>query len=158
MSLPPASLRGTMDLPAAAQMLLDCLKGDIPAFQEARIMELSPDILEREGPRLKGLYTLTAEDVLAARKFPDGVVKNAWPIELWDQRSGPCYQYLPAGECYEIPGRCLQAEAADNLFCAGRCLSVSHEALGSVRVMGACFALGEAAGNMAARLALQVKA
>jgi len=42
----------------------------------------------------------------------------------------------------------------DNLLVAGRCISVTHEALGSTRVMFQCMALGEAAGAAAA-LSLQ---
>ena len=158
LSFPPAPLRDALAWPEAAQRLLEHLQKNIPAFQAARIMEVSPAILEREGARLHGLYTLTAEDVLGARKFPDAVARNAWPIELWDQQTGPRYRYLPAGAWYEIPLRCLQAVAADNLLAAGRCLSASREALGSTRVMGPCLALGAAAGAAAARLAAQMEA
>jgi len=45
-------------------------------------------VLEREGRRIIGEYMLTKEDVLSARKFTDGVVKNSWPIELWTDRKG----------------------------------------------------------------------
>ena len=93
---------------------------------------------------------LTKEDVLSARKFPDGVVKNAWPIELWDRTKGTIYKYVPRGEYYEIPFRCLMVSGITNLLTAGRCISVTHEALGSTRVMGTCMALGEQAGKAAA--------
>jgi hypothetical protein len=43
----------------------------------------------------------------------------------------------------------------DNLFVAGRCMSASHEALGSARVIGTCLAMGEATGVAAARHALE---
>jgi hypothetical protein len=155
LSLLPAPLRGGMTVGEAARIVHARLKESLPAFRDAMIVEMSPEVLEREGPRLKGEYTLTGADVLAGRKFPDSAARNAWPIELWDQERGATYRYLPAGEHYEIPLRCLKAAAVENLLCAGRCISVSREALGSTRVMGACMALGEAAGKEAARMALK---
>jgi hypothetical protein len=123
------------------------------AFKGSHIAEMSPEVAYREGARAWGEYTLTAADVLGARKFPDGAVKNAWPIELWDQEKGPSYRYLDPGDYYEIPLRCLKAQGISNCWCAGRCISASHEALGSTRVMGTCISLGEEAGREAARIA-----
>ena len=122
----------------------------LPVFNESYIVEMSPEVVDREGPRLYGKYTLTADDVINARKFPDGIVKSAWPIELWSQQKGVRYQYLNPGDNYEIPLRCLISKDISNLFCAGRCISVTHEALGSTRVMGTCISLGEKAGCEAA--------
>ena len=122
----------------------------IPALENAYISAVSHKVLEREGRRIRGEYTLTSEDVLTARKFPDGVVKNAWPIELWDPLKGTSYHAVPRGDYYEIPFRCLMVKGFSNLLTAGRCISVTHEALGSTRVMGACMALGEQAGKAAA--------
>ncbi len=122
----------------------------LPAFKDSYIAGTSPRVLDREGRRVIGAYTLTKDDVLFARKFPDGVVKNAWPIELWDRSKGTIYKYVPRGDFYEIPFRCLMVKGIVNLLTAGRCISVTHEALGSTRVMGACISLGEQAGKAAA--------
>ena len=118
----------------------------LPLFKDSYISDTLSEVLEREGPRLCGEYTLSANDVINARKFPDGVLKSAWPIELWDQKKGPQYRYLNSGDYYEIPARCLKSQEISNLFCAGRCISVYQEALGSTRVMGTCMSLGEQAG------------
>jgi hypothetical protein len=122
----------------------------IPSFRHSFIQETSPRVLDREGRRVRGEYVLTEEDILTANKFPDGVVKNAWPIELWDAWKGTLYRYVPRGDYYEVPFRCLIVKGFSNLLCAGRCISVTHAALGSTRVMGACMALGEQAGKAAA--------
>lgn len=122
----------------------------LPAFKKSFIAGLSATVLDREGRRITGDYVLTREDVLSARKFPDGVVRNSWPIELWDRTKGTRYRYVPPGEYYEIPFRCLTAKEIPNLLTAGRCISVTREALGSTRVMGTCLALGEQAGKAAA--------
>jgi succinate dehydrogenase/fumarate reductase flavoprotein subunit len=111
--------------------------------------------MEREGRRISGEYILTENDVLNASKFDDGIVKNSWPIELWDKKKGPVYKYVKAGDYYEIPFRCIKVRDIPNLLCAGRCISVSHEALGSTRVMGTCMALGEQAGLAAAFMVKQ---
>jgi hypothetical protein len=121
----------------------------IPAFKGSFIARTSLKVLEREGRRVAGQYMLSKEDVLSARKFSDGVVKNAWPIELWDRSKGTVYKYVPRGDYYEIPFRCLTVKNVANLLTAGRCISVTHEALGSTRVMGTCMSLGEQAGKAA---------
>jgi hypothetical protein len=135
---------------ADADGVIRYLASVLPSFEDSYIAVTSLKVLEREGRRIKGAYTLTKEDVLAARKFPDGVVKNAWPIELWDREKGTIYKYVPRGDYYEIPFRCLMVEGITNLLTAGRCISATHEALGSTRVMGTCMALGEQAGKAAA--------
>ena len=64
--------------------------------------------------------------------------------------------FIPPGEYYDIPYGCMVAKDIDNLLVSGRCISASHEAMGSLRVIGTCFAIGEAAGA-AASLSLQEK-
>jgi hypothetical protein len=127
----------------------------LPEFRDSAIVESSLCIMEREGRRILGEYILTENDVLSASKFDDGIVKNSWPIELWDKKKGTVYRYVKAGDYYEIPFRCIKVRDVPNLLCAGRCISVSHEALGSTRVMGTCMALGEQAGLAAAFMVKQ---
>ena len=122
----------------------------LPSFKDSRIAASSRGVMDREGRRIRGEYTLTEDDVVRGRKFPDGVAKNSWPIELWDRERGTLYRYLKPGDYYEIPLRCLTVQGFRNLLCAGRCISVSHEALGSTRVMGTCITLGEQAAVAAA--------
>ena len=133
-----------------AQALMAHLGQVLPAFRDARISGTSLKVMEREGRRIIGNYMLTEEDILAARKFPDAIARNAWPMELWDRSRGTIYKYVPQGDYYEIPFRCITVKEIKNLLTAGRCISVSHAALGSTRVMGTCMALGEQAGIAAA--------
>jgi hypothetical protein len=126
----------------------------LPAFRDARLTATVPEVLPRETCRLRGQYTLTGEDVAAARKFEDGAVRDAWPVERWDPDQGVRYRYLPDGEWCEIPLRCLRPEAGPaNLLCAGAALSADSEAAASARAMAVCMATGEAAARAcAARL------
>ncbi len=124
----------------------------IPPFARAFLSHAAPQVGVRESRRVIGRYQLTREDVLSGRKFEDAVTRAGWPIELWEEgRMGAIYEYLEDGQTYDIPLRCLRARDVENLFMAGRCLSASHEALGSARVIGTCLATGEAAGTAAAR-------
>lgn len=149
----PATL-GAEALRRDVDAVVEYLKSELPAFRTARIAETSPQILRREGIRLKGKYVLTKEDVLGGARFGDAVAKCAWPIEHWRADNGPQFKYLPDGTFYEIPLRCLESSTIGNLFAAGRCLSATSEALASARVMGTCIATGEAAGRAAAEFCL----
>jgi len=133
-----------------AEKMLRYLAEKLPSFRGAYIAGTSLRVMDREGRRVCGEYTLTEDDILKGGKFDDGIVKNSWPIELWDTKKGTVYKYLKPGEYYEVPFRCLKVKGISNLLCAGRCISVTHEALGSTRVMGTCMSLGEQAGLAAA--------
>ena len=111
----------------------------------------------RETRRIVGLYQLTTEDVLAARKFDDAVARCNYPVDVHRDpgEEGGGLTHIPEGEYYEIPYRCLVPEQVDNLLVAGRCLSATFEAQASTRIQPVCRALGEAAG-LAAALSLQL--
>lgn len=132
------------------ERLLELLRKEMSQFVSAVAEAISPAVAEREGGRVAGEYILQRDDLLSARKFDDGVVKGAWPMEFWDRQRGPQYQYPPRGEYYEIPLRCLKARGIANLLIAGRCISASSDAIASTRVTGICMALGEQAGIAAA--------
>lgn len=140
------------ELRSRARKAFCCLRKVLPEFRNASIAEFSPFMVEREGIRLRGEYTLTAKDILSGKRFRDGVVRGAWPIELWDRKKGPQYKYLKFAQYYEIPLRCLRSKNIKNLLAAGRCISVTPEALGSTRVAGTCIAIGEQAGLAAVKL------
>ena len=123
----------------------------LPAFGRAFVSHVAPQVGVRESRRVIGRYQLTRDDVLSGRKFEDAVARASWPIELWQEGClGATYEYLQDGQTYDIPLRSLRARDVDNLFVAGRCMSATHEALGSARVIGICLATGEAVGRAAA--------
>ncbi len=99
-----------------------------------------------------GEYVLTGEDVIGARHFPDAIVRNAYPIDVHAPTpEDPLYDgFITSGEYYEIPYRCLVPKKVEQLLMAGRCISATHEAQGSLRTSPACMALGQAAGTAAA--------
>lgn len=99
----------------------------------------------RESFRGLGRTVFTKSMWSGEESLEDGVVHAAWPIELREKATGPRWEYPKENHKPMIPLRALISKEFPNLLFAGRCLSASHEALGSTRVMGTCLATGEAA-------------
>ncbi len=138
-----------------AHELARFLRAEVPGFEQAYLEQCAPQIGVRESRRIKGRYVLTADDVLQARKFPDGIARSNYPIDIHSPAgAGTVIQNVPTGDYYEIPYRCLLPVGVSNLLVAGRSVSATHEAQASLRVMPTCFAMGEAAG-VAAAIAVQ---
>ncbi len=108
---------------------------------------------KRESRRFIGDYVLIEQDVRKPELFEDGVAFGGWNIDLHPpagiDTSEPPFESHPI-PLYNIPYRCLYSRNIDNLFFAGRNISVSHVAFGTTRVMGTCAVAGQAAGTAAA--------
>ena len=153
LSVPPDLARmGEAHLAGLIVRFHAILAEHLPELRNSRVLRHS-GVMEREGIRLMSEWELDEASILDACRFPDGVVRNAWPIEFWDQTGVPGYAYMPDGAHYEIPRRCLHSRSIKNLYAGGRCIAASSRALASIRVMGTCMALGEAAGKEAALFA-----
>ena len=122
----------------------------VPGYEHAALGGLSTQIGVRESRRIHGEYRLTREDVLSARKFDDAIAQCGAPIEEHHAGGDTRWEYLPEGKTVHIPYRCLLPPNVDGLLVAGRCLSADHDAHASVRSMGQCMAMGQAAGAAAA--------
>ncbi len=134
--------------------LADFLRAESPAYARAVIAARPDRPGIRETFRWLGQYTLTADDLIEGREFDDTVAYAAWPMELRETTRGPQFRYFHQAKASPIPLKSLTSKELPNVFFAGRCLSATHEALASVRVMGTCFATGQAAGMAAAMTAL----
>jgi hypothetical protein len=132
--------------------LMSFLQKKIPGFEKAHIISAGSRVGVRESRRIIGEYILTAEDVLSGRHFPDAVVRNAYPIDIHAPTAEETNidKFLRPGEYYEIPYRCLVPLKIEQLLVSGRCISTTHEAIGSTRTSPTCMALGQAAGTAAA--------
>ncbi|MBV8198094.1 MAG: FAD-dependent oxidoreductase [Candidatus Eremiobacteraeota bacterium] len=143
--------RAEIEARLQAMQLLRFFRERVPGFAGARIAATGTQIGIRESRRIVGRYTLTAEDVLNARQFPDGIARSAYPIDLHNPGgSGTTTHRLAPGASYEIPYRCLVPENREQLLVAGRCISTTHEALASTRLTPTVMTLGQAAGTAAA--------
>jgi FAD dependent oxidoreductase len=122
-----------------------------PGFAQATVTRTG-ELGVRDGGRVCGEYCLTAEDVRQAAKFADVACRCCWPIEYWDPEQGVSLEYLPDKSYYEVPLRSLRVRGVRSLFAVGKCLSADRLAQASARVVGTCWAMGEAAGRAAAGL------
>lgn len=119
---------------------------------------------KRESRRLLGDVILQQQDIESKKEFPDACVTTTWSIDLHYPEPRNAAQF-PGQEfraiCeqreiepYSIPYRCLYSRNIDNLMMAGRNISVTHVALGTVRVMRTGGMMGEVIG-LAASLCKQ---
>ena len=118
-------------------------------FQRAEV-NITGQIGIRDGGRVRGEYQLTASDVRHGGRFEDAACRGCWPIEYWDPERGLSLEYLPMNRSYDIPLRSLQVQGLHNARVAGKCPSADREAQASARVVGCCWAMGEATGKAAA--------
>lgn len=131
--------------------LFHFLRENIDGFQHSQLLSTAMEIGVRESRMIEGDYLLTQEDLMACTKFEDGVVCGNYDIDIHNpEGSGTSHYYFKDGEYYTIPYRCLVPKGSRNLLVAGRCISSTHEAQASYRIMPICCCLGEAAGIAAA--------
>jgi hypothetical protein len=143
--------RAEIEARSQTMQLLTFFRRNVPGFANARIAATATQIGVRESRRIVGAYTLTADDILNARTFPDAVARSAYPIDIHNPSgAGTTTFRLPPGASYEIPYRCLVPAAVERLLVAGRCISTTHEALASTRLTPTVMTLGQAAGTAAA--------
>ena len=131
--------------------VVKAFRENIPGFEKAYLAFSSIRVGIREGRRIKGLYTLTEDEVVNQSEFEDGIARGAYPIDIHDPKGGNTqFTFIKEGGSYALPYRCLIPEGSANLIVAGRCASSTGKALGSVRLMACCMAQGQAAGTAAA--------
>lgn len=129
------------------------MKDRVPGYEDSVLLNFSTYVGIRESRRIRGDYWLTRDDVLQARRQPDAIAMCGAPIEEHHSGADTRWEYLPDGATYDIPFGSLLPRGVEGLIVAGRCLSASHDAHASVRSMGQCMAMGQAAGVAAAQAA-----
>jgi len=123
------------------------LRDSFPCFGNSRVLFTALQIGIRESRKIVGEYTLTEEDVLSLRRFDDAIAVSNYDIDIHNpEGAGTRIHRFARGEWYEIPYRCLIPKGIKNMLVAGRCISSTHEAQASYRIMPYCAELGQAAG------------
>jgi hypothetical protein len=115
---------------------------------------------KRESRRFEGVYMLSQPDIVEQRSHFDAVSLGGWAIDIHPARGvysadPACVQWHAKG-VYQVPYRTMYSRNVPNLFFAGRILSASHIAFGSIRTMLTCAHNAQAVG-MAAALCTEQK-
>jgi len=152
-ALTRAEIEARHQIPQLAAFIKEC----IPGYENSYVATSASFCGIRESRRFRGLYTLTEYDILDEKVFDDAIAYNVqYPFGIHTVTGGMARpdseraKLKYSGQKYTIPLRCCIPEKADNLLLAGRCISGTHYAHGSYRVMPICMAIGEGVGNAAA--------
>ncbi|GHT09718.1 pyridine nucleotide-disulfide oxidoreductase [Planctomycetales bacterium] len=119
---------------------------------------------KRESRRLMGDIVLQEQDVVQREIYLDASFITTWTLDLHYPEtknekffSKEAFRTIAKHkhvQAYAVPYRTLYSKNVSNLFMAGRCISVTHVALGSIRVMRTGGMMGEVVG-MATSLAVK---
>lgn len=127
--------------------LFNFLRENVDGFQNAELTSTASEIGVRESRMIDGEYILTEKDLVECRAFEDSIALGNYDIDIHNpEGSGTSHYFFPDGQYYTIPYRSLIPKASQNLLVAGRCISATHEAQASIRIMPIVCCLGEAAG------------
>lgn len=125
----------------------------LPGWEEVRLVTTASHIGLREGRRIRGLYNITVDDLLAGQRFDDGICLARFGIDVHALERSAATGYTNFGlrsQPYHIPYRALVALDLPNLALAGRCISGDFYAHASYRVTGNSVPMGEAVAIAAA--------
>jgi glycine/D-amino acid oxidase-like deaminating enzyme len=134
---------------AQIKSIVGFLKRRVPGFEGSVLASIAPRVGVRETRRILGQHTLTAEEILAERKFEDSVALGCGPMDVHDPNGTGVSLSMPPAP-FEIPMRCMVPADIEGLIVTGRGISATHEANGGARHMATAMALGHASGVMAA--------
>ncbi len=128
--------------------LFNFLRDRCIGFGSAVRMDTAAKVGVRESRHIRGLYTLSAEDLLTCKKFDDCIACGGYPIDVHSPDGNKTItQRVPS---YQIPLRSLLTAKPENLVVVGRCVSATHEAAAAIRVTPIVMAIGQAGGTVAA--------
>ncbi|QEC52373.1 FAD dependent oxidoreductase [Anseongella ginsenosidimutans] len=119
----------------------------VPGGENCYLLEIAPMLGIRESRRIMGDYLLKKEDLIEGRVFEDAVAMGGYHIDI--HRPKGSWVESHNVKAYTIPVRSLIAKGVEGMMMAGKCLSATHEAVASTRVIPICMAQGEAAGTAA---------
>jgi hypothetical protein len=128
-----------------AFLLAEYFYRNVPGFSNGRIQRMATEIGVRETRRLKGVHTLTGDEVRKDIEFEDTIGLGCWAIDI-HPRDAKANHSLYVPKPFTLPYRMLVPETVDGLLTAGRCVSCDHEALATIRVGATCAVTGQAAG------------
>ncbi|WP_206782010.1 FAD-dependent oxidoreductase [Mesorhizobium sp. DCY119] len=147
---PLAMSRRALEAPGRVAEVLAFLRAEFPdAFCKARVAAIGqPGVRQTRG--ITGLKPLTTAAVRSGQRLSDAIGRCAWPIEFHGTREAVYWEPFPDGHISWVPLSAMIARDIPNLVAAGRCIDAEPLALGAVRVIGPCMAMGAAAAALVA--------
>ncbi|MDR6861521.1 FAD-dependent oxidoreductase [Variovorax guangxiensis] len=124
------------------------LRSHVPGCEKVWLADSGVQVGVRQTRQIRGVKTLTSQDIIGKARFDSGIALSPWPVELHSGEK-PRLVWL-FDDHYEVPYECFVPQRGESLLTAGRCLSAEHEAMASARVTAQCFAYGHAIGHAAA--------
>jgi hypothetical protein len=148
--LTAASIEGRRQVRA----ICDILRENFMGGQGTPLVTLPAKLGIRESRHARCLHTLTQDELLSGRRFPDAIGNGTYPVDIHNARGGGItFRHLEKAPFYQIPYSSLVPQGTRNVLIAGRSIDADEGAFGAVRVMINCNQTGQAAG-VAAWLAL----
>ena len=121
----------------------------LPACENTTLAGMQTETAVRETYRIRGEYSITLEDYVKGRVFPDALSYSFYPIDL-HTTEGVFPDHLEKGTVATVPLRALIPASSLNFLVAGRCVSSDRLANSALRVQASCMGMGQAAGATAA--------
>jgi hypothetical protein len=147
--------KADLELREQIYTLLDFFHKHLPGYENCHVISSGTTTGVRETRRVIGDYVITAEEMAAGCRFEDVIVHRAeFIVDIHNpEGSGQAEAHIQYCDPYDLPYRCFTPKGIENLYTAGRCISGTHRAHASYRVMSICMAMGEAVGTAAAMCA-----
>ncbi|SEN91561.1 FAD dependent oxidoreductase [Amphibacillus marinus] len=137
----------------------------IPGFEDAKVAYTGPRVGVRGTRQIKGVYTLTNEDVLTNKHFESTIAHSGYPIDIHnpkgegtlsvhssqeDEMENDAFDKAVFDSYYRIPYEIMLTNEYRNLIVTGRCVSATFEAQAAIRTTPTMTAIGQASGTAAA--------
>lgn len=137
-------------------LLRDFLRENLPGYENIKVIGSGTTTGVRESRRIMGDYVIDADELSAGKRFSDVIVHDAlFIVDIHNpDGAGQAEEKIQYCQPYDLPYRCFLPKGLEGLMVAGRCISGTHRAHASYRVMSICMAMGEAIG-IAAALSVQ---
>ena len=129
--------------------LMDFMHKYVPGFENAVLSDISPTLGIRETRHFQGIRRLSKEEMLQGLQDEETIALCGYNVDIHAGR-GDHIDLTPLAKAFGLPYGCFVARDADNLFLAGRTLSVDSTVFAAARVMGPLMAAAQGIGVAAA--------
>ncbi len=116
-------------------------------FENCAIASVAPVLGVRECRHIEGDYKITVQDVAEGKKFDDRIAVYGFGMDVHRRNPNESGNFkIEVAKRYYIPYKSLLPKGVKNLFVAGKTLSCESQAVGGMRCMPSCMAMGHAVG------------